>query len=285
MKERLDKLLVSQGQFDTRERAKKAIMAGLIQVNGQIKDKAGDLVDTEALIAVKGSEIPYVSRGGLKLEKGLEVFEMPVKEQTFIDIGSSTGGFTDCLLINGAKKVYAIDVGYGQLDWKLRNDPRVVSMERTNFRHLTCEDLLEMVDGTVMDVSFISILKLLNPIKTFMKPNGLGIWLIKPQFEAGKDKVGKNGVVREKKTHVSVLKNVLETIETNGFTVKGLDFSPIQGPKGNIEFLVYVENKESESIDENSRNADITRIVAHAHEVCQKNKEERKEGIRNGKSD
>ena len=175
MKERLDKLLVSLNYFDTRERAKKAIMAGLVQVNEQVKDKAGDLVDTEAMILVKGSDLPYVSRGGLKLEKGLAVFDLAVAGKTFIDIGSSTGGFTDCLLQNGAAKVYAVDVGYGQLDWKLRNDPRVLSMERTNFRYLTAENITELVDGTVMDVSFISITKLIPAIKLFMKPGARGI--------------------------------------------------------------------------------------------------------------
>lgn len=271
MKERLDKLLVAQGHFDTRERAKKAIMAGLIQVNEQIKDKAGDLVDTEATIVIKGGDMPYVSRGGLKLEKGLAAFEMEVTGKTLIDIGSSTGGFTDCLLQNGASKVYAVDVGYGQLDWKLRNDDRVISMERTNFRHLGGDDIPEMVDGTVMDVSFISIIKLFDAIEAFMKPGAQGIWLIKPQFEAGRDRIGKNGVVRDKKVHADVLLHVLTAIENHGFTVKGLDFSPIQGPKGNIEFLVFVENTESEeNIDWSGK---IENIVKSAHESCRKKKE------------
>lgn len=250
MKERLDKLLVSNGFFDTREKAKKAIMAGKVFVNQQLKDKAGDLIDVESEIVVKGAEFPYVSRGGLKLEKGLAVFEMPVEDGVFIDIGASTGGFTDCLLINGAKKVYAVDVGYGQLDWKLRNDPRVVSMERTNFRYLTDEVIPEKVDGTVMDVSFISITKLLPVIKSLMKPQARGIWLIKPQFEAGREKVGKKGVIRDKKVHEEVVKNVLAAIEENGFMVRSLDFSPIQGAKGNIEFLVYVENTKTEEIND-----------------------------------
>ncbi|HEY5557507.1 TlyA family RNA methyltransferase [Acetobacterium sp.] len=271
MKERLDKLLVAQGHFDTRERAKKAIMAGLIQVNEQIKDKAGDLVDTEAKILIKGGDMPYVSRGGLKLEKGLAVFSMPVTGKTFIDVGSSTGGFTDCLLQNGACKVYSVDVGYGQLDWKLRNDDRVVSMERTNFRHLTGNDIPEMVDGTVMDVSFISIIKLFDAIQTFMKPGAQGIWLIKPQFEAGRERVGKNGVVRDKKIHADVLLHVLTAIEDYGFSVKGLDFSPIQGPKGNIEFLVFIENTESDKSFPWTEK--IENIVKLAHESCRKKKE------------
>lgn len=271
MKERLDKLLVNRNYFDTRERAKKAIMAGLVQVNDQIKDKAGDLVDTEAIIKVKGSDMPYVSRGGLKLEKGLAVFEMVVAGKTFIDIGSSTGGFTDCLLQNGAEKVYAVDVGYGQLDWKLRNDSRVVSMERTNFRYLTAENISETVDGTVMDVSFISITKLIPAIKLFMKAGARGIWLIKPQFEAGRERIGKNGVIRDKKVHESILFEVITAIESQGFLIKGLDFSPIQGPKGNIEFLVFVENTEPE-IEENW-SALIHSVVTIAHESCKKKKE------------
>ncbi|MBK5243925.1 MAG: TlyA family RNA methyltransferase [Eubacteriaceae bacterium] len=271
MKERLDKLLVAKGHFDSRERAKKAIMAGLIQVNDQIKDKAGDLVDTEATILVKGGDMPYASRGGLKLEKGLVAFPMVVAGKTFIDVGSSTGGFTDCLLQNGATRVYAVDVGYGQLDWKLRNDERVVSMERTNFRHLTVNDIPEMVDGTVMDVSFISIIKLFDAIQTFMKPGAQGIWLIKPQFEAGRDRIGKNGVVREKKIHADVLFHVLTAIENHGFSVKGLDFSPIQGPKGNIEFLVFVENTESD--ESYPWTEKIENVVTLAHESCHKKKE------------
>jgi len=271
LKERLDKLLVNRNYFDTRERAKKAIMAGLVQVNDQIKDKAGDLVDTEAIIKVKGSDMPYVSRGGLKLEKGLAVFEMVVAGKTFIDIGSSTGGFTDCLLQNGAEKVYAVDVGYGQLDWKLRNDPRVVSMERANFRYLTAENISETVDGTVMDVSFISITKLIPAIKLFMKAGARGIWLIKPQFEAGRERIGKNGVIRDKKVHESILFEVITAIESQGFLIKGLDFSPIQGPKGNIEFLVFVENTEPE-IEENW-SALIHSVVTIAHESCKKKKE------------
>ncbi|WKY46809.1 TlyA family RNA methyltransferase [Eubacteriaceae bacterium ES3] len=263
MKERLDKLLVTGGYFDTREKAKKAIMAGTVFVNGQLKDKAGDQVDENAEILVKGAEFPYVSRGGLKLEKGLAVFMMPVEGKVFVDVGASTGGFTDCLLINGADKVYAVDVGYGQLDWKLRNDHRVISMERTNFRHLTEEAIPEKADGTVMDVSFISITKLLPALKMVMKPDGLGIWLIKPQFEAGRDKVGKKGVIRDKKIHEEVVNHVLSAIEAAGITVLNLDYSPIQGAKGNIEFLVYIKNCEnSELPDWGSK---VREIVEAAH--------------------
>jgi len=195
---------------------------------------------------------------------------MPVVDRTFIDIGASTGGFTDCLLQNGARKVYSVDVGYGQLDWRLRNDPRVVSMERTNFRYLTADAIPEMVDGTVMDVSFISITKLIPAIKGFMKPGALGIWLIKPQFEAGRDRIGKNGVVRDKKIHAEVLAEVLAVIESQGFTIEGLDFSPIQGPKGNIEFLVFV--KKSEPVTEKDWQQTIQAVVAAAHETSQQKK-------------
>ncbi len=246
-KVRLDKLLYDRGLFDSREQAKKAIMAGLITIGGQVHTKAGDQVDTalptEAIV-VKGDLFPYVSRGGLKLEKGIEVFDFETQGRTFLDVGASTGGFTDCLLQNGAKKVYAIDVGYGQLDWRLRNDERVVCMERTNFRYLTPDDLPELADASVMDVSFISILKLIPAIRTLTKADALGMWLIKPQFEAGKDKIGKNGVIRDPKVHEAVLTKTLEGIEAAGYQILGLDYSPIRGPKGNIEFLCFTQKRE-----------------------------------------
>lgn len=266
-KERFDKYLVDHGFFDSREKAKKAIMAGLVSVNGLIKTKAGDPIaaDTKpSLIEIKGDAIPYVSRGGLKLEKGLSVFDFPVKGGIFLDIGASTGGFTDCLLQNGAARVYSVDVGYGQLDWKLRNDARVVSMERTNFRNLTEDALPEKVDGTVMDVSFISIIKLMDTIRLFVKENGLGIWLIKPQFEAGRANVGKNGVVRDKKVHKQVLHDTLAAVQTKGFEILGLDYSPIQGPKGNIEFLCFTR-KCTELIQIDNYDARIDDVVEKAH--------------------
>ncbi|MDO4289499.1 MAG: TlyA family RNA methyltransferase [Eubacterium sp.] len=266
-KERLDKYLVDHGFYETREKAKKAIMAGLVTVDGQLHTKAGDQLAEDTppeKIEVKGSAIPYVSRGGLKLEKALQVFDFPVAGGVFLDIGASTGGFTDCLLQNGAKRVYAVDVGYGQLDWKLRNDDRVVSMERTNFRRLEDDALPETVDATVMDVSFISITKLFDRIHHFVKDGGLGVWLIKPQFEAGRDKVGKNGVVRDKKTHKAVLMRTLAQIQDSGFSVLDLDFSPIQGPKGNIEFLCLTR-KETLDAPVNY-DAKIEAVVAAAHE-------------------
>ena len=218
MKERLDKLLVSLNYFDTRERAKKAIMAGLVQVNEQVKDKAGDLVDTEAMSLVKGSDLPYVSRGGLKLEKGLAVFDLAVAGKTFIDIGSSTGGFTDCLLQNGAAKVYAVDVGYGQLAWSLRNDERVVNMERTNVRYLDEASLPERIQIATIDVAFISLDKVLPAVKKLLSDDGCVIALVKPQFEAGREKVGKKGVVRDPKVHEEVIEKVIKMARDEKFS-------------------------------------------------------------------
>lgn len=273
-KERFDKYLVDHGFFDSREKAKKAIMAGLVMVSGQVKDKAGEqlAVDLDpSVIEIKGNPIPYVSRGGLKLEKGLAVFSFPVKDGIFLDIGASTGGFTDCLLQNGAAKVYSVDVGYGQLDWRLRGDERVVSMERTNFRNLEKDAIPDNVDGTVMDVSFISITKLLDAIRLFLKDGGKGIWLIKPQFEAGRDKVGKNGVVRDKKIHREVLDRTLMQIMEKHFKILGLDYSPIQGPKGNIEFLCYVEKlTETETAGLENREQLIEQVVNAAHSAYSK---------------
>lgn len=273
-KERFDKYLVDHGFFDSREKAKKAIMAGLVMVSGQVKDKAGEqlAVDLDpSVIEIKGNPIPYVSRGGLKLEKGLAVFSFPVKDGIFLDIGASTGGFTDCLLQNGAAKVYSVDVGYGQLDWRLRGDERVVSMERTNFRNLEKDAIPDNVDGTVMDVSFISITKLLDAIRLFLKDGGKGIWLIKPQFEAGRDKVGKNGVVRDKKIHREVLDRTLMQIMEKHFKILGLDYSPIQGPKGNIEFLCYVEKlTETETAGLENREQLIEQVGNAAHSAYSK---------------
>jgi len=269
-KERLDKFLVDQGFFDSRERAKKAIMAGLVLVKEQTKTKAGEQIALETpldQIIVKGNAIPFVSRGGLKLDKGLKVFDFPVKGLTFMDIGASTGGFTDCLLQNGAAKVMAIDVGYGQFDWKLRNDDRVVCRERTNFRLLKKDEHEKSVDGTVMDVSFISITKLLEPMRLFLKEGGLGIWLIKPQFEAGREKVGKRGVIKDPKVHKEVLENVLFAIQQAHFKICGLDYSPIKGPKGNVEFLCFVEKLPTDQMDQSDWSEEIKVLVAKVHQV------------------
>ena len=248
-KERLDVLLCEKGLCESRSKAQAIIMEGLVFVNDQRVDKAGTPVAADANIEVRGSLCPYVSRGGLKLEKALNYFGVAPEGYVCSDSGASTGGFTDCLLQKGAKKVFAIDVGYGQLDWKIRNDDRVVVMERTNIRNVTPEQLGESLDLSVVDVSFISLKIVLPVIQKLLKPTGQVLCLIKPQFEAGKDKVGKKGVVRELSTHVEVLQNFLNMARGLGFTVVDLTFSPVKGPEGNIEFLAHlsmvpVETKE-----------------------------------------
>lgn len=241
-KKRLDVLLVEQGYAPSREKAKAVIMAGSVFINGQREDKAGAVFDPEKIktLEVRGAALPYVSRGGLKLEKALQVFPFSVTEKVCMDIGASTGGFTDCMLQNGAKKVYAVDVGHGQLDWKLRSDERVVCMERTNFRYLTIEDLPERVDFASCDVSFISLTKILLPARNLLRDEGEMVCLIKPQFEAGREKVGKKGVVRDKAVHREVICKVMDFSTDIGFMVSGLSFSPIKGPEGNIEYLLYL---------------------------------------------
>ena len=236
-KERLDIILTERNMFPSREKAKASIMAGLIYVDGQRVDKPGTPVDREAEITIKESLCPYVSRGGLKLEKALALYGFSLKDSVAVDIGASTGGFTDCMLKNGARKVFAIDVGYGQLAWRLRNDPRVVCMERTNVRYLTPEDIPEPLDFGSVDVSFISLRLILPALRGLMKDSGQLICLIKPQFEAGKEKVGKKGVVRDKKVHLEVLEQFLRYAEECHFYVKDVTFSPIRGPEGNIEYL------------------------------------------------
>ncbi len=243
-KERLDVLLVEQGYYDSREKAKSAIMAGLVFVQEERVDKAGTKVDREAKLTVKGAPHPYVSRGGLKLAKALEAFGISVDGAVMLDIGASTGGFTDCALQNGASFVYALDVGYNQLDWKLRNDPRVAVMERTNFRYVKPEDLKGPAPTfSSIDVSFISLKIILPPLHTILPEDGETVALIKPQFEAGREKVGKSGVVREPETHREVLRTVLSFARETGFGVKGLTFSPITGGEGNIEFLAHFVNR------------------------------------------
>lgn len=243
MKQRLDILLCEQGLAASREKAKAMIMAGIVYVKGQKEDKAGATFDEEAAktIEVKGATLRYVSRGGLKLEKAVDVFGVILADQTCMDVGASTGGFTDCMLQNGAKKVFSIDVGKGQLDWKLRNDPRVVCMEKTNMRYVTPEDIGEPVDFVSIDVSFISLTKILKPVYDCMKENGQVVCLIKPQFEAGREKVGKKGVVRDKKTHVEVIEMIMEFTKAMGFAFLHLDFSPVKGPEGNIEYLLHLK--------------------------------------------
>ena len=268
MKERLDILLVNAGHASSREKAKAIIMAGDVFVNGQREDKPGTMFHTEkAVIEVRGNTLRYVSRGGLKLEKAMQSFGIVLEGKVCMDIGSSTGGFTDCMLQNGAVKVYSVDVGHGQLDWKLRNDPRVVCMERTNFRYMTPADINDRLDFASVDVSFISLNKILIPARELLKENGEMVCLIKPQFEAGRDKVGKKGVVREPEIHLEVIRNVTSFAMENDFYVKNLDYSPIKGPEGNIEYLVHLSKEEGISSFEGELSDEADAIVAKAHQI------------------
>ena len=246
MKERLDVLLVKRNLASSREKAKAIIMSGNVFVDGQREDKAGTSFSEEVQIEVRGHALPYVSRGGLKLEKAMKNFDVSMEGKVCTDVGSSTGGFTDCMLQNGAVKVFAIDVGHGQLDWKLRQDERVVCMEKTNIRYVQPEDLGEPIDFSSIDVSFISLTKVLLPIRNYLKENGEFVALIKPQFEAGREKVGKKGVVKEKSTHIEVIEKVTDYAVSIGFEVAALEFSPIKGPEGNIEYLVHLKKRPEE---------------------------------------
>lgn len=239
-KQRLDILLVEKGLFPSREKAKSSIMAGLVKVDGNKVDKAGTLVPVEAVLEVAGPAIPYVSRGGLKLAKAINEFGLLLTGKTLVDIGASTGGFTDCALQNGASRVYTIDVGYGQLDWKLRQDPRVVNLERTNIRYLDPGLISAKPDLITIDVSFISLDKVLPKAAELLPAGGQVVALIKPQFEAGRDKVGKKGVVRDPSVHIEVVQRVIDTSGDLGFKLAGLTYSPIKGPEGNIEYLAYM---------------------------------------------
>jgi len=247
MKERLDMILVNRGLATSREKAKAMIMEGIVYVNGQKEDKAGTMFDTEAPIEVRGQTLRYVSRGGLKLEKSMEQFDLDLIDLVCMDVGASTGGFTDCMLQNGARKVYAIDVGRGQLDWKLRNDPRVVCMEKTNIRYVTPEHIDEAPAFVSIDVSFISLTKVLGPVKALLQEDGQVVCLVKPQFEAGREKVGKKGVVREPEVHEEVIHKVIDWAIGLGFEILHLDYSPIKGPEGNIEYLLHLQNHGQET--------------------------------------
>lgn len=250
MKERLDVLLVRQGFAQSREKAKAILMAGNVFVNGQREDKAGTTFDESKIhIEVKGSTLKYVSRGGLKLEKAMSQFPIILADKVCMDIGASTGGFTDCMLQNGAEKVFSVDVGHGQLAWKLRNDERVVCMEKTNFRYVTPDDIGEQVDFASVDVSFISLTKILIPARNLLREQGRMVCLIKPQFEAGKEKVGKKGVVRDPAVHGEVVHKIIDYADIIGFEVLGLTYSPIKGPEGNIEYLMFIEKKNELSED------------------------------------
>ena len=239
-KKRLDVLLVEHGLADSRQKAQAMIMAGQVYAGERRCDKAGQTLDEETVLEVRGQTMPYVSRGGLKLEKAMKSFPITMKDKIAADIGASTGGFTDCMLKNGASKVYAVDVGYGQLAWAIRNDPRVVCLERTNARYLTREQIPEPLDFASVDVSFISLGLILPALRPLLKEGGEVAALVKPQFEAGREKVGKKGVVRDPAVHLEVLEQFLRQAEQSGFSVKGLDFSPIRGPEGNIEYLGYL---------------------------------------------
>ncbi|MGL4848978.1 MAG: TlyA family RNA methyltransferase [Clostridium sp.] len=262
-KERLDIILVNRGIIESREKAKTSIMAGLIFVDGQRIDKAGMKVAVDANIEFKGQKLKYVSRGGLKLEKALKNFPLTLNEKVCMDIGASTGGFTDCMLQNGAKKVFAVDVGYGQFAWKLRTDERVVCMERTNIRYVTTDDIGEKLDFASIDVSFISLKTIMPATIDLLKEDGEVVALIKPQFEAGRGKVGKKGVVREESTHIEVVEGIINFLKEKELNILGLSYSPIKGPEGNIEYLVYfTKDKEKES---NFKDEDILEVVKLSH--------------------
>lgn len=264
-KERLDVLMVQRNLAESREKAKALIMSGIVYVNGQKEDKAGTSFEETVQIEVRGSTLKYVSRGGLKLEKAMSHFGVELAGKVCMDIGASTGGFTDCMLQNGAIKVYSVDVGHGQLAWKLRNDDRVVCMEKTNIRYVTSEDIADPIEFASVDVSFISLTKVLGPAKELLTGNGQMVCLIKPQFEAGREKVGKKGVVREKSVHLEVIEMVMGYAESIGFGILGLEFSPIKGPEGNIEYLMYIQkNLQAEEGQETDVPSAET-VVEQAH--------------------
>lgn len=264
MKERLDILIVNKGLAASREKAKAIIMSGIVYVDGQKEDKAGSMFEETANIEVRGATLKYVSRGGLKLEKAMTHFGVQLKDKICMDVGSSTGGFTDCMLQNGAVKVYAVDVGHGQLDWKLRNDPRVVCMEKTNIRYVTPEDITDRINFSSIDVSFISLTKVLGPVKALLADDGQIVCLIKPQFEAGREKVGKKGVVRDPKVHQEVIEKVIAYAKSISFGVMHLEFSPIKGPEGNIEYLLHLVKLPENEVQE-EQVTEVKEIVEKAH--------------------
>ncbi|MCD8365976.1 MAG: TlyA family RNA methyltransferase [Clostridiales bacterium] len=262
MKERLDVLLVKRNLAPSREKAKAMIMAGDVFVNNQREDKAGSAFEETVSIEIHGSTLKYVSRGGLKLEKAVDCFGIDLSGKTCMDIGASTGGFTDCMLQNGAAKVYAVDVGYGQFAWKLRQDERVICMEKTNIRYVMPEDIGEELDFASADVSFISLTKILSPVRALLKDCGEMVCLIKPQFEAGREKVGKKGVVRDPKVHLEVVEKIVTFVQEIGFAVLNLDFSPVKGPEGNIEYLLHIQKN---SFAGQSAEIDPPAVVEAAH--------------------
>lgn len=265
MKERLDVLLVSRGLAESREKAKAIIMSGIVYVDNIKEDKSGQTFDIEAPIEIRGTTLKYVSRGGLKLEKAMANFDVTIDGKICMDVGSSTGGFTDCMLQNGAIKVYAVDVGHGQLAWKLRQDERVIVMEKTNIRYVEPKDIEDAVDFASIDVSFISLTKVLEPVRNLLTDNGQIVCLIKPQFEAGREKVGKKGVVRDKAVHIEVIEKVIEYALSIGFEIMNLEFSPVKGPEGNIEYLLHLQKHTEGEFSNIPFN--ITEIVENAHRI------------------
>ena len=266
MKKRLDVLLVEQGLADSREKAKAIIMSGIVYVDNNKEDKAGTTFEETARIEVRGNTLKYVSRGGLKLEKAMNNFGVTLEGKVCMDVGASTGGFTDCMLQNGAVKVYSVDVGHGQLAWKLRNDERVVCMEKTNIRYVTPDDIDDVIEFASIDVSFISLTKVLPAVRELRTPGGEIVCLIKPQFEAGREKVGKKGVVRELSTHIEVVQMIVDYARANGFRTLHLSYSPIKGPEGNIEYLLHITKDESRENEE----FDIRALVEESHSALSK---------------
>lgn len=266
-KTRLDIALFERGFAESREKAKALIMAGIVFVNNQKSDKAGNTVKPDDIIEVRGETLKYVSRGGLKLEKAVESFNISLEGCVCADIGASTGGFTDCMLQNGAAKVYSIDVGYGQLAWKLRTDERVVNLERTNFRYVTREQVPDELDFASVDVSFISLYHIFPTLRTLLKEGGRAVCLIKPQFEAGRENVGKKGVVRDKSVHIAVIEKIIDLIAENNFSLLGLDFSPIKGPEGNIEYLCFIEKDEK---SENRCEVNAAQVVELSYKALER---------------
>ena len=265
MKKRLDLLMVERALAPSREKAKAYIMSGDVYVDGQKEDKAGTMFKETVKIEVRGNTLPYVSRGGLKLEKAMNNFGVSLDGKVCMDVGASTGGFTDCMLQNGAVKVYSIDVGYGQLDWKLRNDPRVVCMEKTNIRYVLPEDLQEPAQFSSIDVSFISLTKVLLPVRNLLTDDGEIVCLIKPQFEAGREKVGKKGVVRDPAVHLEVIEKVIDYASTIAMEPCHLSFSPIKGPEGNIEYLLHLKKRPEGEVIQSSLEVTPEAVVQEAH--------------------
>lgn len=261
MKERLDVMMVNRGLAESREKAKAIIMSGIVYVDNIKEDKAGSTFDEKVQIEVRGNTLKYVSRGGLKLEKAMDCFGVSLAGKVAMDVGSSTGGFTDCMLQNGAVKVYSVDVGHGQLAWKLRNDERVVCMEKTNIRYVTPDDIEDRIEFASIDVSFISLTKVLPPVKELLTDDGEIVCLIKPQFEAGREKVGKKGVVRDQKVHIEVVEMIVDFARQIGFKTLDLSYSPIKGPEGNIEYLLYITKDQTKE----NKESDIKAMVEESH--------------------